>query len=239
MAQARTNMTILHSPDNIKILGNILKTNVAACSSVGAPFLCQLTLIYFDLLSLYKAVSGLISEAVKAQGMVATRTPVVRGMRTIKKEILKLVENYVERATDLATVNANLIPPLLEAILIDYRENVEDARDAEVLVVVATLASRLGDLFNDKVPGVFDAVFECTLQMISRNFEDYPEHRVGFYKLLHAFNSHCFNGFTSLTQLSCCCLQPSSNCLWIRLFGLLNTLCVILVIWVCRFCWIC
>lgn len=65
-------------------------------------------------------------------------------MRTIKKEILKLVETYVERAEDLQNVNASLIPPLLEAILIDYRENVEDARDAEVLKVVATISTRLG-----------------------------------------------------------------------------------------------
>jgi exportin-1 len=65
-------------------------------------------------------------------------------VRTIKKEILKLVETYVEKAEDLQNVNANLIPPLLEAILIDYRENVEDARDAEVLMVSATISTKLG-----------------------------------------------------------------------------------------------
>lgn len=65
-------------------------------------------------------------------------------MRTIKKEILKLVETYIQKAEDLQNVNSNLIPPLLEAVLIDYRENVEDARDAEVLNVVATISTRLG-----------------------------------------------------------------------------------------------
>jgi exportin-1 len=58
-----------------------MKTNVSACKSIGSPYISQLTVIYFDLLGLYKAVSGLISEAVKNQGDIATKTPVVRGSR--------------------------------------------------------------------------------------------------------------------------------------------------------------
>ncbi|KAJ3215232.1 Karyopherin transporter [Clydaea vesicula] len=198
MQQARVNANVLEDSVNIKILGNIMKTNVSACSSIGSPFFIQIQRIYLDLLSLYKAVSGLISSSVASQGEVATKTPRVRGMRTIKKEILKLVEIYIQKAEDLPTVNANLIPPLLEAILLDYRQNVEDARDAEVLSVMATIFTRLEGLMSDKVAGVFDAVFECTLQMISRNFEDFPEHRVAFYKMLHALNGHCFNALLSL-----------------------------------------
>ena len=195
MAIAHQNVDVLNNADNIKVLGNIMKTNVAACNSIGSPFIFQISRIYMDLLALYKTVSGLISASVATQGAIATRTPRVRGMRTIKKEILKLVETYIQKAEDLKAVNQNLIPPLLEAILLDYRENVEDARDAEVLMVMATIVSKLQTLMNENVLGVFDAVIPCTLAMINRNFEDYPEHRVGFYKLLISLNSNCFEGF--------------------------------------------
>ena len=77
-------------------------------------------------------------------GLVATKTPKVRSLRTIKKEILKLVETYVKKAEDLDGVNANLIPGLLDAILGDYNQNVPAARDAEVLNVMATIVSKLG-----------------------------------------------------------------------------------------------
>jgi exportin-1 len=83
MAQARVDATVLHRPENVKLLGNIMKTNVSACSSIGSPYISQLTVIYFDLLGLYKAVSGLISEAVKNQGPIATKTPVVRGSKKV------------------------------------------------------------------------------------------------------------------------------------------------------------
>ena len=69
--------------------------------------------------------------------------PRVRGLRTIKKEILKLIQIYVEKADDLDMVNANIIPPLLDAVLVDYNRNVPDARDAEVLDVMTTIISKL------------------------------------------------------------------------------------------------
>lgn len=76
-------------------------------------------------------------------GNVQTKTPKVRGLRTIKKEILKLVDIYVQKAEDHQMVNDSMVPPLLDAILLDYQRNVPDARDAEVLSVVTTIIHKL------------------------------------------------------------------------------------------------
>lgn len=54
------------------------------------------------------------------------------------------METYVKKAEDLEAVNANFMPPLLDAILGDYNTNVPSARDAEVLNVMASIISRLG-----------------------------------------------------------------------------------------------
>lgn len=75
---------------------------------------------------------------------MATRTTRIKGLRTVKKEILKLVETYIEEAEDLQVVMENLVPPLLEAILLDYQRNTEQARDAEVLNVMAGVINRMG-----------------------------------------------------------------------------------------------
>jgi exportin-1 len=40
-------------------------------------------------------------------------------------------------------VNANMVPPLLEAVLLDYNRNVADAREAEVLNVMTTIVHKL------------------------------------------------------------------------------------------------
>ncbi|KAG8925963.1 Karyopherin transporter [Tulasnella sp. 419] len=198
MAQAMSNVNVLENPENVKILSNILKTNVSACSSIGPFFYPQLGRIFMDMLGLYKEVSNIINQAVATQGVIATKTPKVRSMRTIKKEILKLVEIYIKKAEDLEAANTNLIPPLLEAVLGDYNRNVPAARDAEVLNVMATITTRLGSLLTPQVPAILDAVFEPTLSMINQDFSEFPEHRVGFFKLLRAIDLNCFPALLGL-----------------------------------------
>lgn len=198
MQQAASNVDVLSNPDNVKIMSNILKTNVSACTSIGSFFLPQLGRIWLDMLGLYKAVSGIISEQIATQGLIATKTPKVRSLRTIKKEILKLVETYVKKAEDLEGVNANLIPGLLDAILGDYNRNVPPARDAEVLNVMATIVSKLGALLIPQIGPILDAVFSPTLDMINKDFAEFPEHRVGFFKLLRAINLTCFPALLEL-----------------------------------------
>ena len=82
-----------------------MKTNVAACTSIGSYFYPQLGRIYTDMLLMYREASSLISQAVQEQGMshlasscaqhntdsvflgeIAAKTPKVRSLKTIKKE---------------------------------------------------------------------------------------------------------------------------------------------------------
>ena len=44
-------------------------------------------------------------------------------------------------------------------------------RDAEVLSLFAAIINKLKDKMQKDVPAIFEAVFECTLTMITKNFE--------------------------------------------------------------------
>ncbi|KAL5422617.1 Exportin-1 [Paraphaeosphaeria minitans] len=202
ISQANQDPTSLQDGEVIKIVGNIMKTNVAACSSIGSYFYPQIGRIYFDMLTMYRASSSLIDEAVKREGNIATKMPRVRGLRTIKKEILKLIDTYVEKADDLEMIHNNLVPKLLEAVLLDYRDNVPDAREAEVLNMMTTIINKLHSLMEDQIMNIMDAVFECTLDMINKDFSEYPEHRVEFFKLLRTINLRCFPALLRLDARS-------------------------------------
>ncbi|KAL8795670.1 MAG: hypothetical protein Q9195_001908 [Heterodermia aff. obscurata] len=198
IAQANQDPSNLSDGERIKIIGNIMKTNVAACSSIGSYFYPQIGRIYHDMLSMYRATSQMISDSVIRDGQIATKMPKVRGLRTIKKEILKLIDIYVQKADDLEMINTNIVPALLDAVLVDYNRNVPDARDAEVLDVMTTIITKLHGLMDDKVPTIMENVFECTLEMINKDFSEYPEHRVEFFKLLKAINLFCFPALLKL-----------------------------------------
>ena len=142
------------------MLSNVLKTNVSACESIGSFYLPQIARIFVDMLGLYKTVSATISESIAregssssvdvaftyrlAPGAIASKTPRIRQLRAVKKDVLKLMETFIKKSEDLETVNGNFMPPLLDAILGDYNRNVPAARDAEVLNVMATIIGRLG-----------------------------------------------------------------------------------------------
>lgn len=82
--------------------------------------------------------------------------------------------------------------------MLDYQKtNVHCAREPEVLSAMGTIVNKLEAHITSEVPKIFDAVFECTLEMINKDFEEFPEHRTNFFLLLqviitmrYLFNSH-------------------------------------------------
>lgn len=127
-------------------------------------------------------------------GILVTKTPLIRGMRSVKKDTLRLVNTYIGHADNLKMLAESFAPSLFETILLDYKSNTESARESEVLLVTASIVKKLGPLIVDMIPAILDAVFESTLAMITKNFSEYPEHRIGLLALIKAINSHCFNG---------------------------------------------
>lgn len=198
--QATQDPLLLNDTESVKVIANILKTNVAVCKALGPGFYPQLGKLYVDMLLLYGAVLLMISQAVAADGLIATKTPKVRALRTIKKEILKLVDLFVLQADNIQEVVRDIVPGVLKAVLVDYQLNVPNARDAEVLSCMTTIVDKCGHLIPDAVVGILQHVFECTLDMIKENLVDFPEHRREFYRLLKEINAKLFEALLQLDQ---------------------------------------
>ena len=54
-----------------------------------------------------------------------------------------MIETFVEKAEDLQAVRAQMVPQLLDSVLVDYNRNVSGARDAEVLKAMTVIITRL------------------------------------------------------------------------------------------------
>lgn len=183
----------------VKQLGTILRTNVRACKALGHSFVLQLGRNYLDMLNVYKIMSENIIKAITVNGPSINNQPLIKAMHLVRKETLTLISEWVSRSTDNNVVIENFIPPLLDAVLLDYhRCEVPEAREAKVLSTMATIVGKLRLSITSEIPQIFDAVFECTLDMINKNFEDYPQHRVAFYELLQQVNAHCFEAFLNI-----------------------------------------
>jgi len=192
IAQAQTNVAVLQNTDVMKHIQNILKTNVRVCRAMRHRFFPQLSKIYIGSLSMYKAYSEMITAQVSQGGPHASVTSGVKAMRGVRREVLRLIITFVEHSEDPRTVCEHLVPPLLDPVLGDYQRSIPNCRDHEVLHLMATMVNKLKSAVRDRVPAILEAVFQCTLEMITVNFEDYPEHRLQFYAVLEAVNKHCF-----------------------------------------------
>ncbi|XP_059618860.1 exportin-1 [Phlebotomus argentipes] len=199
ISQASKNVDYLKDMSAVKQLGSILKTNVRACKALGHAYVTQLGRIYLDMLNVYKIMSENISQAIQLNGVNVTNQPLIKEMNVVTKETLTLISEWITKSGDPQLVMDNFIPPLLEAVLVDYqRTKVPMAREAKVLSTMASIVNKLQGRITQHVPKILDSVFECTLDMIKDNLEDFPQHRTNFYELLFAVNAHCFDAFLNI-----------------------------------------
>lgn len=238
MGAGAQNINALFEMDAMRDLSKALKINAKVCSSAGSIYLHQLSLIFNDMLNLYRVYGDAIIAAVAQQGPVAVRIVNYRTMRSLKGDILDVFTAAVEAMSTESNNpssgnsssghhhhhhghNSNpsgqqnsssngginnghevfmqtFMPGMLQHILADYQASPPQARDAKVLTLFSTAIATLKDLMQGEVPRIMEAVFEKTLEMITTNMLDYPDHRIAFFTFLRMANSHCFYGLFSI-----------------------------------------
>ena len=61
------------------------------------------------MLNVYKVMSDNISAAIAVNGEGVTKQPLIKSMRVVKKETLKLISDWVSRSNDHAMVSILLV----------------------------------------------------------------------------------------------------------------------------------
>ncbi|CAD7927017.1 unnamed protein product [Amoebophrya sp. A25] len=211
--------------DALKKICLFLRLNERVAGTVGLAFSKQLRSIYQEALKLYKLFSTLISQKTQeivasgGQANNVLRMGNVKQMRNTKRTTLRLVTTFLSRCllkdnADAAAaqllelppgipdadslereIATFVVPPLLEPVLHDYEQNVPEARDPEVLDLLATMITQLARPLTSEVPRIFAMIVETTLRMLEGDAlqQSYPDHRIKLFGLLSAITKDCFN----------------------------------------------
>lgn len=205
-ATADTN--VIFEQEVLHNLVHILKTNVSACKSIGIPFFAQIQRIFEDMLAIYRLISSSITTLVAEQGVEVLKQPLLKQMRSVKRETLTVLSTWIARAESNATTSRDskrkvgvvqdtmaqvVIPALFSTILQDYSMSVPEAREPKVLSLLSITILSLRDKFSTHLERMFELVFVPTLEMIKADLSHYPEHRVNFFQMLDAAVRSCFN----------------------------------------------
>jgi exportin-1 len=81
IGQARQSVEFLKAQEVVRAVLNILQTNTSVASALGQAFLSQISLIYLDMLNVYRMYSELISTSIAEGGPYASRTSYVKLLR--------------------------------------------------------------------------------------------------------------------------------------------------------------
>ena len=65
----------------------------------------QLGRIYLDMLNVYKVMSENVSSAISSNGESVTKQPLIKSMRTVKRETLRLISGWVRNSNDPSMVS--------------------------------------------------------------------------------------------------------------------------------------
>jgi exportin-1 len=116
MKNAQKSLNILVNSEIMRDLVNLLKTNVSAAKSLKNSYQFQLTTVFKDILSVYKAYSQIISNEFNKNDDSNTSS-FIKNMKQVKKECLKLFEIFVLNSEDTNNLSKYFVPPILEVTL--------------------------------------------------------------------------------------------------------------------------
>ena len=121
----------------------------------------------------------------------------IKPMKAVRRDILKLIQIYIEKETHFDFFNQNFLPAL-QAMVQDYQQSDANARDPETMMLFATIFNQEGEHLAGFLVDILCGLCQPTLEMISSDFISYPEFREPFFKLVHNIILHCTQGMFEL-----------------------------------------
>lgn len=191
--------------NNCQALIHVLRINISVSKALSYNYFEQMQYIYLDMLDIYVNISSLIKDAIQQQTSNNTNnnnkiieTPQIRLFRIIKKEILRLMQCFIQNTKDSKIIILDILTPFMNATLSDYQNSPSELKEYELLKCLTIILQKCGDQLINHVIQLFPLVIEPTLMMINKDMISYPDHRREYYELLNAIDKNCFQVFLEL-----------------------------------------
>lgn len=194
------NNNFLTEQEPLRLLIDVLKTNNRACVSLKHKYIYQLSNIFTDMMNIYSLIANHIKSAV-SQNQDAIRDEIVKDMRSVKKEIVLLITewiNHCHQEDQIRVLQDNMLEDLFKATLDDYCQSAIPTREAEVINMTCSIITKLGNNIQNYLTPILATIFEPTMQMISTTQSEFPDHRTYFFKFLSAINQYAFKSMLAL-----------------------------------------
>lgn len=130
-------------------------------------------------------------------------------MRAVKRDILRMFTVFIEHTKDKQTIAAKYLPSLFN-MLKDYKQEPEVLREPELILLFSKVIDVFENVVAGDIPSILECIFGSTLDLISKDFSSYPDHRVNFFIFLKTVVEKCFQALLNIPQEQ---LETVINCM--------------------------
>jgi len=194
------NIDCLREDFNMERIDLFLKVNERLSFASGFCYHLVLESIFPAMIDVYSYYSQYISSQVGQQGKNILNFTQFKKMRTIKRDVLRLIHSLIENVRsqeESQYVACNFVQPLM-TVLEDYANNSDETKESDVLLMYATITERINQNLKDFMPRILELIFNSTLGMITSDFNSFPDIRMNFFKFLKAVINNAFNVLFSI-----------------------------------------
>jgi exportin-1 len=126
---------------------------------------------------------------------VALQNQGLRVLRQLKREFLKITEYFVASTDNTHFLAQTIFPHVFGFILNDYSEGHPATREAAVLSLITAVVKKSRSSLNEHVDKILELLFAPTVELIAERAEEFPEHRVNFFRMIQSLCQYCFDPF--------------------------------------------
>lgn len=197
--------------DIMSEIENILKLNYSISKALQKKYISQFKLIYSDVLKIYKGYNKTILIGIEKGD---SDKKIISKMKSIKKQILLLIESFIEISNNVQHLIDNYFPSLFSNILKEFEDNTPELKDPLILSIFTTCISKFKSYLFKEIPFILERVVNIIIPLI-KNETDYPELLINFFKFLSSIIKFSFENLLNINP------------------NLFNS-CINLILWACK-----
>lgn len=138
----------------------------------------------FDtVLQVYAYYSNEIHQEIQTKGLSVLNFSFLRKYRLIRKAIINLISTFVSGTDNIAEIYNEYFPKIFTLLESHSISNME-VREPEILKLFAICIEKFNSKIEPAVPKILELAFSSTLDMIVKDLNSYPDHRINFFVLL-------------------------------------------------------
>ena len=139
--------------------------------------------IFSQIFQIYGIFTQKIFAEIQEKGITILNFSHIKKYRAIRKSIINLFSTFISKTSSPNEIYNQYFPEIFK-LLQSHSESCVEAREPEILKLFSICIDKMSNYIDPAIPNILGLTFSSTLDMITKDLNSYPDHRINFFQLL-------------------------------------------------------